>query len=300
MPEGLWQVKYEKEGYETAYSEWLPVPPSQTEVNIGMVSLQGPNVKLLNIFKDKSELVFNKYMDIKTINNEVIQLLSSEGEIIDITVESYDSIVGHQQKQLANKFIVKIKNGEFIDNELYTFKIGKSIESYAGVNSSAEIVIEDTLKDLPEQLILEPVYRVNSNETIDIKVSTDKTNISEKINLLVKSDMNEIVEVSNDTVELNNDGTAVVGLKANIPGETKVTLTVEGTDITVTTNIKVLSGEVDLDFNQDGVVDIIDLDAISMYYNKKIDDKEWEIKLDLHYDNIIDIFDLTIMSQKVS
>ena len=26
VPQGLWQVKFEKEGYETTYSEWLPVP----------------------------------------------------------------------------------------------------------------------------------------------------------------------------------------------------------------------------------------------------------------------------------
>ncbi len=30
VPQGMWQVKYEKEGYETAYSEWLPVPPPKT------------------------------------------------------------------------------------------------------------------------------------------------------------------------------------------------------------------------------------------------------------------------------
>ena len=39
VPEGWWRVKYEKEGYETTWSEWLPVPPPQTEVNIGMVCL---------------------------------------------------------------------------------------------------------------------------------------------------------------------------------------------------------------------------------------------------------------------
>ena len=42
VPEGWWQVKYEKEGYETTYSEWLPVPPPQTEVNICMQRIGGP------------------------------------------------------------------------------------------------------------------------------------------------------------------------------------------------------------------------------------------------------------------
>lgn len=43
VPEGWWRVKYEKDGYETIWSEWLPVPPPQTEVNIGMTPLKVPS-----------------------------------------------------------------------------------------------------------------------------------------------------------------------------------------------------------------------------------------------------------------
>ena len=39
VPEGWWRVKYEKAGYETTWSDWLPVPPPQTDVNIGMKKL---------------------------------------------------------------------------------------------------------------------------------------------------------------------------------------------------------------------------------------------------------------------
>ena len=38
VPEGWWRVKYEKDGYETTWSDWMTVPPIQTDVNIGMVS----------------------------------------------------------------------------------------------------------------------------------------------------------------------------------------------------------------------------------------------------------------------
>ena len=41
VPEGWWRVSYEKEGYETTWSEWLPVPPPQTEVNIGLMPIGG-------------------------------------------------------------------------------------------------------------------------------------------------------------------------------------------------------------------------------------------------------------------
>lgn len=36
VPEGWWRVRYEKPGYETAWSEWMPVPPPQMEVNIAL------------------------------------------------------------------------------------------------------------------------------------------------------------------------------------------------------------------------------------------------------------------------
>lgn len=36
VPFGWWRVKYEKEGYETAWSDWMTVPPERTEVNIGL------------------------------------------------------------------------------------------------------------------------------------------------------------------------------------------------------------------------------------------------------------------------
>ena len=36
VPEGLWQVRCEKEGYEAACSEWLQVPPPQLGINIAM------------------------------------------------------------------------------------------------------------------------------------------------------------------------------------------------------------------------------------------------------------------------
>ena len=42
VPEGWWRVKFEKDGYETVWSDWMTVPPIQTEVNIGMKKL--PNI----------------------------------------------------------------------------------------------------------------------------------------------------------------------------------------------------------------------------------------------------------------
>ncbi len=39
--EGWWRIKFEKAGYKTAWSEWLSVPPVQTDINIGLESSLG-------------------------------------------------------------------------------------------------------------------------------------------------------------------------------------------------------------------------------------------------------------------
>lgn len=43
VPNGWWRIKCEKEGYKTTWSEWIPVPPVQTDVNIGMISTKNSN-----------------------------------------------------------------------------------------------------------------------------------------------------------------------------------------------------------------------------------------------------------------
>ena len=49
VPQGWWQVKYEKDGYETATSNWLPVPPPQLEINQPMQHAVAPIVTLESV-----------------------------------------------------------------------------------------------------------------------------------------------------------------------------------------------------------------------------------------------------------
>ena len=39
VPEGWWRIKCEKEGYQTTWSDWMTVPPVQTDVNIAMYKI---------------------------------------------------------------------------------------------------------------------------------------------------------------------------------------------------------------------------------------------------------------------
>jgi len=46
VPEGWWRVRYEKEGYRTAWSEWLPVLPVQTGVDAYLEPLHSYTVEI--------------------------------------------------------------------------------------------------------------------------------------------------------------------------------------------------------------------------------------------------------------
>ena len=56
VPEGLYQVKCEKDGYQTAYSDWLPVPPPQLGINIGIKKKKSEEpTSTSSTVKDKTE-----------------------------------------------------------------------------------------------------------------------------------------------------------------------------------------------------------------------------------------------------
>ena len=91
VPEGWWRVKYEKEGYITAWSDWLPVPPPQTEVNVGLQSQETNDFSIYLQDLEKQELT-NGQLDLRfTLTNRTEQktvqfyvgAYTKEGKLLD-------------------------------------------------------------------------------------------------------------------------------------------------------------------------------------------------------------------------
>lgn len=72
VPEGYWQVKAEKAGYETTYSEWLQVPPIQTNVLLKMKNLNKPSVINFKAYETFAIIEFDQYMNPETVKNMTI------------------------------------------------------------------------------------------------------------------------------------------------------------------------------------------------------------------------------------
>ena len=120
VPEGWWRVKAEKSGYRTTWSEWMTVPPIQTEVNIGMIR-DGGDVKYLDIELEKTNFIYDgakktpkvtvKNFDYTLIENKDYKIsyknnISAGNGVVTITG------IGKYSGAISKKFTIKQANIE--------------------------------------------------------------------------------------------------------------------------------------------------------------------------------------------
>ena len=257
----MWQVKYEKEGYETTYSEWLPVPPPQTEVNIGIVSLEKPAIELFNMYEDRAEVTFNKYIDTSTINTDSIKLSDYQGKNIPITIEPVNKEQAQDGKMLARKFILKTnaKNTLSLKNE-YTLTVKNTVKTYANQSSESDITVKTIYRQLPTEIKVGDSYEVAYNKSISIPVSIDNISNTEEFEVRATSSMSDIAKVVNEKVSFDKDGKAVIKILGQLPGEATITFNIDGTDLEVQTKINVLLPTEDNTPNTPPVIDAKDIE----------------------------------------
>ena len=77
----------EKDGYETTYTEWLPVPPPQLDVNVGLKQTTPPMVKQMRGNTSGITIDMSKYMLPATLNTNTISV-TSNGMTTNGTIET--------------------------------------------------------------------------------------------------------------------------------------------------------------------------------------------------------------------
>ena len=106
VPTGEWRVVYEKDGYETTQTGWLPVPPPQTEVNVEIVSYEAPVVTHAARFSDGVEITFSKYMDIASVQHAV-RLTDENGREIIAHAEALNAEqMVSAERMVASRFLI--------------------------------------------------------------------------------------------------------------------------------------------------------------------------------------------------
>lgn len=237
VPKGFWQVKIEKEGYQPTYSEWLPVPPPQLDVNLSVVSLKEPEIETVYAYPSGVEIEFNKYMDLSTLTTgNVVVTCDGEdilGEIIPLNAESPDE--SDTIKYASRIKFVPIDNLTS-DKKSVRLLINSNVRTYAGIKMGSSYC-EDIIVS-PEVLALyadDTKVLYESEKQVTVSVLPPEAAVGKTLHVDSSADM--IASISQDPIIINKEGKAIFTVKGELPGMALLTLSID--DVTVQGECKI-------------------------------------------------------------
>jgi len=228
VPQGQWQVIFEKDGYETTRTEWLPVPPPQLDINIGMKQYLEPSVLKVKAYEQEVRITFDKYMKPATLNAVNISLMKGE-EILDAALELLDNEmdVDGDGASFASRLRV-IPSQPLTKGQQVTLVVAGSVESYAGVQMSNDYMQTFTVEEHVDTIMADSVCVVRHGNTRTVKVMAGPAAAAAGKKLVVTPVSASIADVEATQLTLNAQGAADITVKGLLPGTAALRLTLEG------------------------------------------------------------------------
>ena len=145
VPEGWWRVRFEKVGYETAYSEALKVLPPHFDVNVPLVSLSPPVIASGTGYAENTflEVSFENYVMSDWVNDFNVAVTDEGDNPVPVVI----SVVGERTTGDGDD-VAKVfrfdTGGQLTLHDEYTVTFDQSVPSYAGIPAGEhlEVVIE--------------------------------------------------------------------------------------------------------------------------------------------------------------
>jgi large repetitive protein len=171
VPEGWWQVCYEKDGYVPAKSAELKVLPPHFDVNIGMVSYAPPQVEALRAISSSSgqdfiEVTLSKYIDVDSLTNGTITLHTAAGEPMNGVVKALQNEQEEIDKRLTRVVRFEPINELVVGNSYPVTVNSDTVYSYSGVQMAnpytSAVLVEAKDESAPELVMatVDPSGRV--------------------------------------------------------------------------------------------------------------------------------------------
>ncbi len=224
VPTGLWQVKFEKDGYETAYSEWLPVPPPQLEVNIGMTQLRQPAVSHVKACTDGIDITFDKYMDPKTLTTENI-FVTKGGQTVDGKIELLNAEGGYASKLRFNASLTA--------NDKLQLTIRHTVESYAGLQMEQDFTQQFDVEQRITAIVADSIVNLSEGSEYTVNVSILPAEAAKGKTLTATA-------LTDDVVTVTPNGNGAFTLTANSLGQSAVRFSLtDDPDLAATTLVTV-------------------------------------------------------------
>ena len=245
VPNGLWQVRLEKEGYLKTNSEWLPVPPPQLDINLPMVQMRQPSVVDGKAFAQGIEFAFDKYMDPATLTAENITV-TKNGTPIAGTINLLDDEAAYEgaAEHYASKVFFEIDpSEELTSNDEMQLIVNKAVESYAGVqmqaNYTQKFVVEPIVRIIKIDSDLDLV-NVGYGETRTLTIAALPTEAAKGKTINVQSLSELVATVNVAQLQLDENGQAELVISGELPGSTVVGFAMADSDVEgqLTVNVK--------------------------------------------------------------
>ncbi len=238
VPAGLWQVKYEKDGYQTAFSEWLPVPPPQLEVNIGIVQNKQPEVTEARAYEEGIEVQFDKFMDPSTLTTSNIYVTANgeklNGEIRLLDSELADEFASEDDAN-ATRYASRVR---FIPEQPLSATTGeirvtvsRNVLSYAGIPMTETFSqVLDVEKEV--QVITAEDVKVlyGGEKEVTVYALPFEAAAGRTLHIANSSDLIASIDVTEATID--EEGKAILKVKGDLPGTTQLSFTID--DVTAT------------------------------------------------------------------
>ena len=242
---GKWIVKYEKDGYAVAWSEWMVVPPEYTDVNINLQTLTAPMVSSVTAYSDYILIEFSQYMDMTTVNTSNITVMLG-GKAVTGTIIPVNADYNFEKTaQYASIF-------KFVPDTALTEDADVTV-SVANVKNYANIVMENadskTVKVLvePKSIDVSDQVLVNYLESQEFVIQINPANVGAGVKINVESLSLSRLSVLTKTLVTDSDGKVVCKVKGLLPGRCDLVITVEGTSLMKT--VVCVIGDVDSEFD---------------------------------------------------
>lgn len=233
VPQGLWQVKFEKDGYATAYSEWLPVPPPQLEVNVGITQNKQPEVTEARAYEEGIEVQFDKYMDPASLNDANISVTAGgkklAGDIQLVNAALADEYASPEDAD-AVRYASRIR---FVPEQALASTTGeirltvsRNVKSYAGIPMTVTYSqVLDVEKEVQKITADNIKVLYGGEKELTIYALPSEAASGRTLHIANSSEM--VASLAATDLTLDAEGKAVVKVTGDLPGRTQLTFTID-------------------------------------------------------------------------
>ena len=254
VPAGQWQVLYEKDGYETQRSAWLPVPPPQLDVNVGLVRRAQPSLSDGHAYEKAIDIDFSLYMKNSFITPQTLtfwqdgqqlsgELKASNGETaFGFTSEDEDN----KGPQYATSYRFVPKKSLAVGSEV-TVRALSLWRSYADVPMGEDQEMKLTVGREVTSIGSDGNIIVPYGGSHQVVISAKSAQAAAFRQVTISSLSPDIATLETNRVTLDAEGKAYITVIGRLPGTTYLNFAVEGSQVKGMDTVRVVS---DLDYVQ--------------------------------------------------